>query len=156
MAGKETKKMCSKRSQHLPGATILLLVGGDAATAMWEEPASNLTLILKQNLSLGEVILQKRQDKQRCHVGSLPWLCLHGSFRNVSGIYSMVSPRTPIYKHSPFSWLALDCSWGCLCSLLPFMQLNVYRKTLMATFFFLLPLVGPVNTKWCSPALSQI
>lgn len=44
---------------------ILLLVGGDAATAMWEEPATNLTFILKQNLSLGEVILQKRKDKQK-------------------------------------------------------------------------------------------
>lgn len=45
--------------------SILLLVGGDAATAMWEEPASNLTFILKQNLSLGEVIFQKRKDKQK-------------------------------------------------------------------------------------------
>lgn len=86
---------------------------------------------------------RKGKISKRCHVGFLPWLCLHSSFRYVSRIYSVVSPRALIYKQSPLSSLALDCSWGCLCSLLPFTQLNVYRKTLMATFFFLLPLVGP-------------
>lgn len=52
-------------SNHPPVPPVLLLVGGDAATAMWEEPETNLTFTLKQNLSLGEVILQKRKDKQK-------------------------------------------------------------------------------------------
>ena len=132
---------------HPPGSPVLPLVGGDAATAMREEPVSNLTPLLKQNLSLGEVILlQKRKDKQmlpyRFSALTVP---TRQHFQECRWDYSVVSPRTLIYKHSTLSWLALG--WGCLCSLLPFMQLHIYRKTLMATFPFLLPLASPVDTK---------
>lgn len=50
---------------HPPRYPILPLVGGDAATNMQEEPVSNPTPLLRQNLSLGKVILpQKMKDKQ--------------------------------------------------------------------------------------------
>lgn len=128
-------------SNHPLVSPILLLVGGDAATAMWEEPASNLTFILKQNLSLGEVILQKRKDKQKlpCRFSALTvltWQLQKCEWDLLCGF------TQDTYLQAQSFELALDCSWGCLCSLLPFMQLIVYRRVLMATFYFLLPLVN--------------
>lgn len=162
MAGKETNKICCKSSQHLPGATILLCLPSSCLwVEMQQQPCGRSQhptwhLFQSKTSPLGRSSSRKGKISKRCCVGSLPCLCLHGSFRNVSGTYSVVSPRTLIYKHSPLSWLALDYSWGCLSSLLLFMQPNVYRKALMATSFFLLPLVGPVNIRWCRPASPQI
>lgn len=132
---------------HPPGSPILLLVGGDAAPTMREEPVSSLMPLLKQNLSPGEVtLLQERKVKQmlpyRFSALTLP---AGQRFQEWRWDYSMVSPRTLIHKHSTWSWLALG--WGCLRSLLPFRQLHIYRKTLMTTFPFLLPSVSPVDTK---------
>lgn len=97
---------------HPPGSAILLKLCGDAATTMREEPASNLMPLLKQHLSLGEVILlQKRKDKQmlpyRFSTRTMPtWQ----GFQECRWDYSTFSLRTLIYKHSSLSWLALD--WG--------------------------------------------
>lgn len=106
-------------------------MGADAATPTREEPASTLTPLLKQNLSLGEVILlQNGKDKQMlpCRFSALT-VPTRQCLRERRWDYSMVSPRTLIYKRSTLSWLALDWGWGCLGSLLPFMQLHIYIYT---------------------------
>lgn len=93
-------------------------MGGDAATAMWEEPASNLTFILKQNISLGEVILQKRKDKQKllCRFSALTVL----------------------------TWQLQKCEWDLLCGFIQDTYLQAQSFELVGSGLqFGLPLLPP-------------